>query len=513
MSNNTQCIIIGGGINGCGIARDLSLRGIHCVLIEKKDIGSDTTAHSTRLIHGGLRYLEHLEFGLVFDALRERELLAKNAVHLVHQIPFLLPVYQQSSYGFFKLQIGMILYDLLSLGKSVPSHQKKSAKDIVKMCQLEGKKLLGGFVYYDGQAPLTERLALANAVDAKEKGANIFTHTQMLKIHKKDEVWQVEFMHNGKRECVKAPFLINATGPWVDQIGKQIQPDKKDCAKVRGTKGVHLITKKISSTAIYVRGTDDRMLFVVPLGEYSLIGTTDTDYHGDLDNVYAEKEDVQYLLQSVKEYFPNILLGKKEIYGTYAGVRPLIFSEGDTSSLSRKHKIYEFDQCISIVGGKLTTYRQISEEVCNIVTKRLGIKQECQTRITPLPGAEIIVTEEMRATMRKQWKFSPEEMDMLYGLYGCKIPEIIEGKKRDKIHPSQPYFEFQVQYAFEKELAKSLQDVMARLGLLPLKTHSPQFIRKLAQVSAKYAGWTKSKMEQEISAYTRELEKTLACLQ
>src|SRR4030095_4723307 len=288
-------LIIGAGINGAGVARDAAMRGLKVLLLEKHDIGSGTSSASTRLIHGGLRYLEHAEFGLVRESLRERDNLLRIAPHLVRPIPILIPIYKDRSRGRKTVWAGMLAYDLLSHGKTLPRHQMLSADESAQKCPgLKRDGLISGALYYDCQVEFGERLVLENVLSAKEHGAEVMTYTRVTKILD----GQVEFKRkdSDETETVHAPVTINAAGPWVDQIN----PDATK-KLIGGTKGSHIVVRPFSgspTTAVYIEAESDRRpFFVIPWNHNYLIGTTDVRFEGNPDDVSSEPWEVDYLLK------------------------------------------------------------------------------------------------------------------------------------------------------------------------------------------------------------------------
>jgi glycerol-3-phosphate dehydrogenase len=283
-------IIIGAGINGAGIARDAAMRGLKVLLVDKSDPGSGTTSASTRLIHGGLRYLEHYEFGLVRESLRERETLLKIAPHLVRPLPITIPIYKHSRRGRATIRAGMIAYDLLSIGKSLPRHRMLSRRETLKQLPgLNPEGLLGSALYYDAQVEFPERLVLENVLAAREHGAEVLTYTRVTKLLTEgDSVSAVEFVcEDGQTSCVRADVVVNATGPWVDRLLEQAPVQSPRL--IGGTKGSHIVVPAFDgapTTAIYIEAQSDRRpFFIIPWNGNYLIGTTDVRFEDDPDEV------------------------------------------------------------------------------------------------------------------------------------------------------------------------------------------------------------------------------------
>ena len=383
-------IIIGGGINGAGIARDAAMRGLKVLLIEKGELGCATTTASTRLIHGGLRYLEHFEFGLVRESLREREILLRIAPHLVRPLAMAIPIYKQSKRGRLTIRAGMILYDLLSWGKSLPRHRMLSRVETLERWPgLNPEGLVGSALYYDAQVEFPERLVVENVQSAREFGAEALTHTRVTRLAVEErKVSGVEFVgEDGVKQFGEARVVINAAGPWIDLVLERaaVQSPKL----IGGTKGSHIVVPAFSgapANAIYLEArSDGRPVFIIPWNKLYLIGTTDVRFEGDPDEVRCEDWEIDYLLSETNLAIPGAHLTRDEIVSTYSGVRPLPFQ-----SSTRRHFIREHPQLpnlLSIVGGKLTTYRSLAEEAVDLIFKKLG-KNSPACRTTEILNAD-----------------------------------------------------------------------------------------------------------------------------
>ncbi|MCA1607260.1 MAG: glycerol-3-phosphate dehydrogenase/oxidase, partial [Acidobacteria bacterium] len=359
-------IIIGAGINGAGIARDAAMRGLQVLVLDKGDIGGGTTSWSTRLIHGGLRYLEHAELGLVRESLRERETLFRIAPHLVKPLPILLPLYEQAVRGPLTIRAGMIAYDILSLDKSLPRHRMLTSDEALAQARgLNRKGLRGAAIYYDAQVEFAERLVVENVLSAKEHGATVITYARVQKLTGQftDAGRVVEFIdtRTGAAFAACGRIIVNAAGPWVDEVLTSIERPSKRL--IGGTKGSHIIVNSFAgapSTALYVEAeSDKRPFFIIPWDDKYLIGTTDIRFTGDLDQVEIEDDEIDYLLRETNRVIPPARLTRDAVLYTYAGVRPLPYTENKKEEgITRRHFIRESrDQegLLSIVGGKLTT--------------------------------------------------------------------------------------------------------------------------------------------------------------
>src|SRR6185295_15119277 len=380
MNSEFDVIVIGAGINGAGIARDAAMRGLKVLLLDKADIASGTSSASTRLIHGGLRYLEHFEFGLVRESLRERETLLRIAPHLVKPLPITIPIYKHSKRGPLTIRAGMIAYDLLSRVKSLPRHRMFSrAETLRQLPGLNAEGLLGSAQYFDAQVEFAERLVVENALDARDRGAEVVTYAPVTRIIAENgAVTGVEFVSEGETQVVRASVVINAAGPWVDELLERAPVESSRL--IGGTKGSHIVVGPFpgaSKSAIYLEAqSDGRPFFIIPWNGNYLIGTTDVRYEDDLDEVRSEMWEVDYLLAETNRVFPEAGLTRERILFTYSGVRPLPWTRNeDERDITRRHFIREHPQLknlLSIVGGKLTTYRSLAEECVDLVYRKLG---------------------------------------------------------------------------------------------------------------------------------------------
>lgn len=387
-------VIIGGGIIGAGIARDASLRGMSVALFEQADFGSGTTAGSTRLIHGGLRYLEQLDFELVKMDLRERATLLKIAPHLVKPLPFILPFYDSSFFERTKFKIGLTLYDAFAGKENLEKHRTLSSEEIHGIePQLATENLNGGALFYDAQVNYPERLCLENLLDAERDGAELFNYCRVTDaIREKGKISGVIVSdlidESAKDIAVRGKVVVNASGAWFNKVAGIIEEDKLD--EIRTTKGVHItcpptLTKH---AVIFNSPIDGRVMFVIPWLHYTWIGTTDTDYTGDPRDARATGKDVRYLLESAASLIPE--LKDSEIYFANAGVRALVRAPGSESSVSRKHKVetaleHRINGLVNVLGGKITGYRAIAEEVTDILARDLGVEGICWTATRELP--------------------------------------------------------------------------------------------------------------------------------
>jgi len=510
--NTFDLIVIGGGIIGATVARDASMRGLKTLLLEKDDFGAGTTSRSTRLIHGGFRYLQHFEFGLVREDLREREILLKIAPHLVHPLPFLIPVTTTKDH--FIMAMGTLLYDILSYDKSVPGRKHFSRKaTIQKEPNLKLEGLRGSDLYYDCQIWYTERLCLENIISAVENQAIVLNHAKVIGIHKDGNDVRgvnVRDMITGKEYEVASRIVVNAAGHWMDSICTMVYGQAK--YKIRRTKGIHLLTPRISNNALVLFAkSDGRLWFVVPWGPYSLIGTTDTDYTNDLDAVYADKKDVDYIIREVQRVFPHFKA--EDIYYVYAGLRSLpATGEGRPSNVSRAHQTIDHEKLdgikgvISVLGGKITGSRGIAEEITDLVCLRLNMKVHCKTAATPLPGATVIVKEEIEKSI-KQSGLDSETISHLVSLYGSRFTRILElagkdtrGKKQ--LCPHSKDIVAQIWYTVNEESALTVSDfILRRSGLGLIECQGSDAAETVGVEMGRLLGWSAEEQQRQVMEY------------
>jgi glycerol-3-phosphate dehydrogenase len=480
-------IVIGAGINGCGIARDAALRGLRVALIDKGDIASATTARSTRLIHGGLRYLEHLELALVRESLRERERLLKIAPHLVHPLSFFIPIYDRDRRGPWTIRAGMMAYDALSFDKSEERHQmldSQAAREREPGISPEGLK--GAAVYYDAQAEYPERLALENALDAYDHGAAVITHRRVARLMIEDgRVLGVEL--EGGDE-VRGAVTVNVTGPWVDQVLRAGASAENIGSRwpeferlIGGTKGSHLVVGRFRgapSEAMYAEAEDGRPYFIVPWNDLYLIGTTDTRYEGDLDHVVASDEEIDYLIEATNEVIPKAHLGRAAVIYTYAGVRPLPEAHDQEGSVTRRHIIHDhapvLEGLLSIVGGKLTTYRNLAEAAVDAVFEKLQRESPgCRTSDLPLPGGAVADWPAFREEFLAAASLPRACAERLLRIYGARAEDVlaVAGGSRELLEPfdhATGAIGAEVVHAVEAELTSDLGDVLLRRTMVAL---------------------------------------------
>ena len=474
MNNLYDVFIIGGGINGCGVARDAAGRGYSVYLAEKSDIASGTSSASSKLIHGGLRYLENLEFSLVRASLRERDILIKIAPHIIREMRFVLP-HHNNLRPVWLLKLGLLLYDNLYSSKYIkrssyirlPFHDSKSTlREAFKK----------GFEYSDC---ITDdaRLTVLNAADAKRLGGNINTRTMVENIEQKKGVWNIEVMNSISNETkyVQAKVVVNATGPWVDNFLKNHTKQTK-VDNVRLVKGSHIVVKKLfnHSYAYIFQNSDGRIFFAVPWeNEFTFIGTTDVDFKDDLDSFSVSDDEINYLCKSANQYFRSGI-SSNDVIKHWSGVRPL-YHDGSIKAqkASRDYAIRIDSQdnnsaLINIFGGKMTTFRQLSEEVVNKVGSILGEKKSPWTSDVHLPGGDFSLTEKTKIVDGLAKKYDYLDVDYiqrLFNLYGTRVGYILKNVSSIDdlgLHFGRDLYQVEVDYLMQEEFALYPEDVLER---------------------------------------------------
>lgn len=477
-----DAVVIGGGINGAGIARDLAGRGLSVMLVEKDDLASATSSASTKLVHGGLRYLEHFEFRLVREALQEREVLLRAAPHIIWPLTFVLP-HHRGLRPRWMIRAGLFLYDFLAPRKSLKRSRGHFLPGTALGAPLKSE-YKRGFTYADCWVE-DSRLVVLNALDAAEKGATIMTRTECTGLgkHPKEDGWIVQ-LHDHLRDVplkIKTGMVVNAAGPWVSNVVGMINSDAVTQYHTRLVKGSHIIVPRLykGDHAYVLQNSDRRIVFVIPYEKkYSLIGTTDIDYEGDPAEVRISDDEVDYLCKVVKDYFRKEVT-PDQVEWAYSGVRPLFDDgEGDASSVTRDYKLEQTDHkgasLINVYGGKLTTFRKLSEQVGTMVTQTLKKGKGAWTANVPLPGGEgpAATFETFYKTFKREFNWLPEEMCMRYARsYGTRAREILRGFKRMSdlgIHLGDDVYEVEIAYLVKVEWAMTAEDILWRRSKLGL---------------------------------------------
>ena len=490
MSGNVYDIfVIGGGINGCGIARDAQGRGYSVMLAEMNDLASGTSSWSTKLIHGGLRYLEHYEFRLVRESLMEREVLWANAPHIIWPLRFVLPHHKGLRPAWF-LRLGLLIYDHIGGRKLLPA-----TKTLDMTTDVSGKPLKPlfskAFEYSDCWVN-DARLVVLNARDAADRGAVIRTRTKVVKAERSNGQWTIVLRdsNTGQEETVQARMLINAGGPWVDQIiGNAL--GKNDSHNVRLVQGSHIVVKRMfDHDKCYIfQNADNRIIFAIPYErDFTLIGTTDQDYSGDPKDVKITDKETDYLCAAASEYFSRPVT-RNDIVWTYSGVRPLFDDGASKAQEATRDYVLKVDgspeegAVLNIFGGKITTYRRLSEHVLEKIEAVLGKKGPVWTLGATLPGGDFPATGYSDEVKRLQADFpflKMRQAERLIRLYGTRSRLLLKGASNAAdLGPAfgPDLTKAEVDYLVEHEWARTADDIMWR------RTKAGLGMDKVAQAS------------------------------
>jgi glycerol-3-phosphate dehydrogenase len=520
-------LIIGGGINGSGIARDAAMRGLRTMLVEQNDLGSGTSSRSSRLIHGGLRYLEQGEFGMVLEANRERRTLLRIAPHLVWPLPFVFPVHRGDRISRWRLAAGMVLYDALALFRNVRPHRMLGKRGMLEAePMLRDRGLLGGARYYDAQCD-DARLVIATARSAIHHGALVANYMSVVALERtagRVVGAEVEDRFTGERGVIRASVVVNATGPWSDQVRRL--EDAGAAPLLQPTKGIHVVVDRSRldhrEAIAFTSPIDGRVIFVLPWGDLSYIGTTDTDTSEPPDGLTVSAHDIVYLLRSANARFPSARLSVEDVRATWAGLRPLLLDRERhlTSTRSREHAIVPGSGgMLSVVGGKLTTYRSLAAEVVDQAMKELRHRDrqrhaEAGTDEEPLPGGETADLSQFRER-GLELGLPAASVDHLLRHYGTEAAGIFNLGGADRrlfrqLLPPHPAVEAEVVHAVRRELAQTVEDVLVRRFHL-FYEHPEQgapAAQRVAELMAEELGWDEARTALEAERYRSFLDAT-----
>lgn len=482
MTKQYDICIIGGGINGCGIACDAAGRGLSVLLCEQNDLASGTSSRSSKLIHGGLRYLENYQFRLVREALKEREILINKAPHLIRELRFVLP-HEKHLRPKWLLRAGLFLYDHLAKRRKI-----KGSRSVNLQKTIYGEKLdhhlKTGFIYSDCQAD-DARLVLANAIAARNFGAEILTHTQCVKVTAMNDYWQVTLRDAKKTKIIHARTLINASGPWINNtISNIIGLDSRYHSQL--VKGSHIIVPRFypGEHAYILQNTDKRIIFTIPYqNNLTLIGTTDESFSGDPSTVAISTDEINYLCKVVNHYF-NTNIDHKQIVSHYAGVRPLYGESGDTLSQISRDYILELQQqshpaVINIFGGKLTTYRRLSEQALSLLKPIFPNMKPNWTDRCPLPGGDIPTSNsDYLKQLQSQYPWLPAtQLTRYFYQYGSETKALL-GNCQNISDLGQNFgfdlYELEVIYLIKQEWATTAEDILWRRTKVGLQFNQQQ---------------------------------------
>lgn len=523
-------VVVGGGISGACIARDAARRGLRVALLEKRDFCHATSAASSKLIHGGLRYLKNFELGLVRESLRERRTWEIIAPHLVDPLPMLMPVFRRrGSPSKLMLRAGLTLYDLLAFDrnrledetKKIPGHTVLSREEaLAAEPSLPTDRLVGAILYYDCQMYSPERLCLEHIIDAVEHGASVANYAEVTGLlSEAGAVRGVEVRDHvtGRAHEIRGAVTINASGPWADRLLAKL-PEAPSSTRIIRSKGIHVITRSLTGAqalAIEHRGSH---FFLLPWRGHTLIGTTDTIWRGDPDSFSVTEGDIAGLLATVNEGYPAADLRREDVVWFYGGLRPLVEAGGvegdDTYSASRKAEVCDHAKSdgvegfVSALGGKWTTSRHLAEQVLEIVGRKLGrALPEPTTAEVPLPGGATGAWPEFvaaAATVRPE--LAPASRTELLRNYGSRWEGVLRHAEAEPalgrpIAEGRAELAAQVVHAIREEMALHLDDVLfRRTGIGTLGHPGDATLRAVADLMAAELGWDAARTDEELAA-------------
>jgi len=515
-------LVVGGGVTGAGVALDAATRGLSTALVEQRDFGSGTSSRSSKLFHGGLRYLEQMNFDLVREALKERELmLSRIAPHLVKPVAFLYPL---TSRGWERPYVtaGLTLYDSMGGARSVPRHKQLTRTGALKLAPaLKRESLTGGLLYYDAQAD-DARHTLTTVRTAAAYGATVLSSARVVDLLRAGERVVgavVEDVESGERTEIRASVVINCTGVWTDDI--QTMAGGRGRFHVRASKGVHIVVARdrINSETGLILRTEKSVLFVIPWGTHWIIGTTDTDWELDRSHPAATRADIDYILEHINTVL-KVPLTHSDIQGVYAGLRPLLSGESeDTSQLSREHAVARPQPgLISIAGGKYTTYRVMAADAVDAAREDIGGDvSDSVTEFIPLSGAEgyVALVNQIDRLARHQdlpvWRITH-----LLERYGSLVHELFALAEDDRslydpLPGAEEYLKVEALYAATHEGALHLDDLLARRTRISIETPSRgcDSARAVAEIVAPVLGWDAARVDAEVDAYVARVEAEL----
>jgi glycerol-3-phosphate dehydrogenase len=502
-------IVIGGGVVGSWIACDAAQRGLRAALFEQGDVGSGTSSRTSKLIHGGLRYLEQGSFRLVAEGTRERAVWMRIAPHLVRPLPFLFPLYRDTGRSAWVVRLGMTLYDVLSLYRNIEPHRMVSTAEAVRRePALRHPELAGAARFFDAQMD-DARACLEVALSAAAAGARVETYARVDALLRCDG--RVAGVRVGARD-VFARVVVNAAGPWLDCVSALADGAVR---RIRMTRGAHLVLPPLlrEHALVLTARQDGRVFFVIPWRGHTLVGTTDLDYAGDPAAVRCTNDERRYLLAEIRHALPAVAIQDADVVAEFAGVRPLAFEPGGSASaVSREDLIAEDPSgVVAIAGGKFTTARAVAERAVTRIAGRLARSglAPCRTDSTPLPGGHPV-----SADQRRSWRaggrslgLAEAQYDALLGMYGSRLGLLLDLMAQrgtgGRLHPDLPWVGAQVDFAVEHELARTVEDVLRRRLPIALGPHrrDGSVTRAVAERMGALLGWDAVARDDAVSRY------------
>jgi glycerol-3-phosphate dehydrogenase len=517
-SRRFDVLVIGGGIVGAGIARDAAMRGLKVALIEQGDFASGTSSKTSKLIHGGLRYLEHGYLRLVFESLRERHVLRTIIPAYVHPLSLLLPVYQGDLRSAWKVRMGLGLYDVLAAGRKIRRHRMVSARRALALepgLRSEGLRAAG--LYADCQMD-DARVCLANILQAIGFGAVCGNYVKLrtfLTVQQRVCGGAVEDVLTGRSFDIHAQVVVNATGPWSDRVRRL--SDSSAPQRIAPNKGTHLLLPRVAQEALFIQGrADGRMLFLLPWGEYTLVGTTEVPAGDSLESLAASADEVDYLLKEVNRLLPGSNVDADDVVATYAGARPLLAHTGSATQASREHRI-EIDRwgLVSVMGGKFTTYRRMAQQAVDVLIG-LGRWKADRCLTDQVNLLEIIQPVSLTRWQEVTRSIDPDLLARLLTRYGGGAFRILSVLSREPalaqpVCPHHEYIQAELVHALQGEMACTLVDVLARRTRIAWSPcQGLEALPTVADLCRRYGGATPAGTDAQVEEYRRFLARGLA---
>lgn len=534
-------VIVGGGVTGATTAWDAALRGLKVALLEKDDFAHATTSGSSKLVHGGLRYLVNGELKLVRESLRERRIWENIAPHMVHPLPFMLPTYGRGMKSGLILAIGLLFYDLLSYDrnfvsdddKKIPGYRTISRAEALRlMPSLKSEGLTGAKIYYDCQMFAPERLCLECIEGAAEYGADVANYAEVAGFTRDgNRITGVEVNDHlsGETHHIKGKVTINAAGPWADEMMRLGENHNPSRGLIR-SKGIHIITRELSGkTALAIQSDIGGHFFVIPWRDHTIFGTTDAVFKDEPDRVGVTEEDIRDFLSVVNDGLPGLNLKREDVLHFYVGIRPLIDHDPnatgpkDSYKASREAEVCDhktlsgIDGFISALGGKWTTSRHLAEQIVDMAAKKLGHTEKCETHCTPVYGGEIGRLKSFITRAKKHHAhLSADIVDNLCHFYGSRIDEVLDTADENpderaallrRIVPESPVIGAQVIHAIRYEMAQHLSDIIfRRTGLGTLGHPGGPMLNRIVDLMARELDWDETRIATEMAETSRLFE-------
>ncbi|MDG4667121.1 glycerol-3-phosphate dehydrogenase/oxidase [Mycobacterium sp. 236(2023)] len=520
-------VVIGGGVNGLAVAREAAMSGLSVLLLERDDIGGQTSSISTRLIHGGLKYLERLDMSLVFESIREQRRLLRDAPHLVHSYPMLIPFYRNNTRPGWLLSCGLAVYKLLTGGK-LRTRLVGPRRLAREWPSIDKNGLRRGAIFDDAQVPWTERLCVELAVSAQAHGGHILTRADVHEVIVEGRVaTAVRFSGPRGSRTARARVVVNAAGPWVDDVLATtgvVSPRPTAEPLVGPTKGSHLVVDPFPgapATCVFFEArADGRPVFVLPWAGRYMVGSTDLPYTGSLDLITADDGEIDYLLDETNQLIPEARLDRASVLWSYSGVRPLPYVSGmtDPATVTRGHLVVPQSKgianVVTVIGGKFTTHRALGEDVVASVFASLGrTPVPSPTHDAPFPGAPVRAgyasVAEMTSALQAEWggRLGENVVQRLAALYGSRAHQVAALVETDPhlaqtVDPDSGAIAAEVAFAVTCEGAVSLEDILLRRILVGLNGDvGISAAPAVADVTALYLGWDEDTKADEINAY------------